>query len=131
MALVGGDDIQVHQDNNDHNGGNDNTVNTGNNTDQDQDAAGMAAATGAAGGIGTANFNLQTEQNKIPEFFGTKSKDMISAADIIRWLEDLAKMNRWTDAQTYYHFANSLRNPAREWLSSVVDWDDNERDQLV
>jgi hypothetical protein len=56
---------------------------------------------------------------------------MISAADIIRWLEDLAKMNRWTDAQTYYHFANSLRNPAREWLSSVVDWDDNERDQLV
>jgi hypothetical protein len=44
-------------------------------------------------------------------------------------LEDLAKTNRWTDAQTYHHFANSLRNPAREWLSSIVDWntDDNVR----
>jgi hypothetical protein len=38
-------------------------------------------------------------------------------------------MNRWTDAQTYYHFANALRNPAHEWLSSVLDWDDEEHDQ--
>jgi hypothetical protein len=128
MALVGRDDIQVHQDNNDHDG-NDNTVNTGN--DQDQDAARMAAATGAAGGTGTTNFNLRVEQNKIPEFFGTKSKDMISAADFIRQLEDLAKTNRWTDAQTYYHFVNALRNPACKWLSSVVDWDDDECDQPV
>jgi hypothetical protein len=44
-------------------------------------------------------------------------------------LEDLAKTNRWSDAQTYYHFANSLQNPAREWLSSVVNWDDDEHDQ--
>jgi hypothetical protein len=55
MALVGGDDIQVHQDNDDHINGNNNAVNTGNNTDQDQDAAGMAVATGAAGGTGTTN----------------------------------------------------------------------------
>jgi hypothetical protein len=81
MALVGRDNIQVHQDNDDHNDGNDNTVNTGN--DQDQDAAGTAAATGAAGATGTTNFNLRVEQNKIPEFFGTKSKDTISAADFI------------------------------------------------
>jgi hypothetical protein len=71
------------------------------------------------------------EQNKIPKFFSTKSKDTILAADFIRRLEDLAKMNRWSDAQTYNHFANSLRNPAREWLSSVVDWDDDEHDQLL
>jgi hypothetical protein len=44
-------------------------------------------------------------------------------------LEDLAKTNRWTDAQTYYHFANSLRNPVQKWLSSVVDWDGEEQDQ--
>ncbi len=43
----------------------------------------------------------------------------------------MAKTNRWTDAQTYYHFANTLRNLARKWLSSVVDWDDDERDQPV
>jgi hypothetical protein len=69
------------------------------------------------------------EQNKIPEFFSLKSKDTISAADFIWRLEDLAKTNRWMDAQNYYHFANSLRNPAREWLSSVVNWDDNEHNQ--
>jgi hypothetical protein len=61
---------------------------------------------------GPTSFNLRVEQNKIPEFFSSKSKDTISAADFIRRLEDLAKTNRWMDAQTYYHFANSLRNPA-------------------
>ena len=44
------------------------------------------AAGGAAGGAGPTSFNLRVEQNKIPEFFGTKSKDTISAADFIRRL---------------------------------------------
>ncbi len=70
-------------------------------------------------------------RKKIPEFFGAKSKDTISAADFIRRLEDLAKTNRWTDTQTYHHFANSLRNPAREWLSSIVDWNTDENVRLV
>jgi hypothetical protein len=80
MALVGGDNIQVHQDNDDHNDGN---ADAGN-TDQDGDATGKAAASGAAGGTGTTNFNLRVKQNKIPEFFGSKSKDTILAADFIR-----------------------------------------------
>ncbi len=46
-------------------------------------------------------------------------------------MEDLAKTNRWTDAQTYYPFAKALHNPAREWLLSVMDWDDDEHDQPV
>jgi hypothetical protein len=125
MALVGGGNIQVNQDNNDHNDGD---ADAGN-TDQDRDATGMAAASGAAGGTGTTNFNLRVEQNKIPEFLGTKSKDTISTTVFIRRLEDLANMIRWTDTQTYYHFANALCNPAHEWLSSVVDWDDEEHDQ--
>jgi hypothetical protein len=29
------------------------------------------------------------------------------------------------------HFANSLSNPAQEWLSSVVDWEDDEHDQYL
>ena len=107
MAFVGGDDIQIKRENNDNN--DDHNNNDGN----DQDTTGTAAATGsAAGGTGTTNFNLRVEQNKIPEFFGSKSKDTISAADFIRKLEDLTKTNRWLDSQTYYHFANSLRNPA-------------------
>jgi hypothetical protein len=93
MALTGGDKIQIHQDNNNHN--DDHNNNDGN----DQDTTRKAAATGgAAGGQGTTNFNLRVEQNKIPEYFGSKSKDSISAADFIKQLEDLAKTNRWLDA---------------------------------
>ncbi len=104
MALTRGDDIQIHTENDDHN--NDHNDNTGN----DQDTTRTAATTGSVtGGSGTTNFNLRVEQNKIPEFFGSKSKDTISAMDFIRRLEDLAKTNRWANAQTYYHFANSLR----------------------
>ncbi len=89
MALTGGDNIDIHQENNhnnDHNDGNDNT-------DRDRNVTGTVAATGAAGGTGSTSFNLRVEQNKIPEFFGTKSKDTISAADFIWQLEDLAKAN--------------------------------------
>ena len=45
-------------------------------------AAGTAAGDGT-GANGPTNFNLRVEQNKIPEFFGAKSKDTISAADFI------------------------------------------------
>ncbi len=95
----------------------------------DTTAGATAPATG--GGNGPTNFNLRVEQNKIAEFFGAKSKDTISAADFIWQLEDLAKTNRWTDAQTYHHFANSFRNPAREWLSSIIDWNTDENVRLV
>jgi hypothetical protein len=84
MALVGGDDIHVPQDNDDHDNGNVNARNAINATDQDGDAAGTATATGAAGSTGTTNFNLRVEQNKIQEFFGTKSKYTISTADFIQ-----------------------------------------------
>jgi hypothetical protein len=65
LALTGGDEIQIHQENNDHNDHN-------NNTGNDQDTTGTAAATGgAAGGPGTTNFKLRVEQNNILEFFGS------------------------------------------------------------
>ncbi len=82
-----------------------NNNNDDNNDNGDSnDTTGTARTTGGAvGGSWTTSFNLRVEQNKIPEFFGSKSKDTISAADFIRRLEDLAKTNRWTDAQTYYH----------------------------
>ncbi len=112
MATVtGNEDIQIERENDHHD---DNVIDDGN---DDQDTTGTARVTGraagaAAGAAGPASFNLRVEQNKIPEFFGSKSKDTISAADFICRLEDLAKTNRWSDAQTYYHFANSLRNPS-------------------
>jgi hypothetical protein len=106
MALTGGDKIQIHQERDDHD--DDHHDNTG----DDTVGSGTAAAPGgAAGGSGTTNFNLWVEQNKIPEFFGSKSKDTISAPDFILRLEYLAKTNRWSNAQTNYHIANSLQNP--------------------
>jgi hypothetical protein len=127
-TVQGGDQINieadVHRDDVDDDLINDDANDDGN----DQDTTGTARVTGraagaarnAAGGAGQASFNLRVEQNKIPEFFSSKGKDTISAADFICRLEDLAKTN--------YHFANSLRNPAREWLSSVANWDDDEHD---
>jgi len=132
MTTTGGDDITLAPEN-DH----DNDSQSNSNIDLDGhnnytgDTTAQATAAGGSGGSGPTNFNLQVEQNKIPEFFGAKSKDTISAANFIQHLEDLAKTNRWTDAQTYHHFANSLRNPAREWLSSIVDWSTDEDVRLV
>ncbi len=130
MATVEGQDqinikADIHGDC--HDSDDDNGDTTG--TAQVTGGAMGGAEGGSAGGAGPTSFNLRVEQNKIPEFFGTISKDTILAADFICRLEDLAKKNRWLDAQTYYDFANSLRNPAREWLTSVVNWDDDEHDQ--
>jgi hypothetical protein len=104
MATVtGNDDIQIEHENDDV--GNDlidNANDDANDDGNDQDTTGTArvtvrAARSTAGGAGQASFNLRVEQNKIPEFFGSKSKDTILAADVIRRLEDLAKTNRWSD----------------------------------
>jgi hypothetical protein len=41
--------------------------------------------------------NFTLEQNKIPEFYGKKVKDTISAVDFIRIIDDLAKLTTgWT-----------------------------------
>jgi hypothetical protein len=111
---TGTDDINLAPENDDFDDAN---VDVHANDDDSGDATGQGninvpAAPATGGANGPMNFNLRVEQNKIPEFFGAKSKDTIAAADFIRRLEDLAKTNQWTDAQTYHHFANSLRNPA-------------------
>jgi hypothetical protein len=93
VTTDGQDQITVWADENNHDDDNDDTR-YGDGTA----VTGRATTEGADGGSGTTNFNLRVEQNKIPEFFGTKSKDTISAAHFIRLLEGLAKTYRWTDA---------------------------------
>ncbi len=96
MTTTGGDNINLAPEN-DHD---DDTVG-GDNVDLDGHDDGSGDTTAQAnvipaqggGGNGPTNFNLRVEQNKIPEFFGAKSKDTISAADFIQRLEDLAKTN--------------------------------------
>jgi len=131
-ATTGTDDINLALEDDDFDEAN---IDVHTNDDDTGDTTGQGninvPAAPGGGANGPTNFNLRVEQNKILEFFGAKSKDTISAADFIRRLEDLAKTNRWMDTQTYHHFTNSLRNPAREWLSSIVDWNTDKNVRLV
>jgi hypothetical protein len=77
--------IKIHQED-DHNNDDDNTGDT---TGQANVMTGEASAAGSSTG-----FNLRVEQNKIQEYFGSKSKDTISAMDFVRQLEDLAKTKK-------------------------------------
>jgi len=68
---------------------------------------------------------FKVEQSKIPEFFGQKGKDNITAIMFIRKIDDLARTNRWTDTATYANMANNLKGFARDWLFATVemlDW---------
>jgi hypothetical protein len=88
----------------------------------DQDVVVPPLATAAAGQTTLA---FKVEQSKIPEFFGQKGKDNITAIVFIRKIEDLARTNRWTDTTTYANVANNLKGFAREWLFATVemlDW---------
>jgi hypothetical protein len=90
---TGTDNIDLAPENDDFD---DAHVDVQTNDDDTGDTTGQGnvpAAPAAAGANGPTNFNLRVEQNKIPEFFGAKSKDTISAADFIRRLEDLARTN--------------------------------------
>ncbi len=94
-ANTGTDDINLAPENDDFDDAN---VDVHTNNDSTGDATGQGnvnvPAAPGGGANGPTNFNLRVEQNKIPEFFGAKSKDTIFAADFIRPLEDLAKTNR-------------------------------------
>ena len=91
--------------------------------DLNQDQDGQVVQNVPAGAQATLAFKV--EQSKIPEYFGQKNKDTITAMVFIRKIEDLARTNRWTDAATYANVANNLKGFAREWLfatTEMLDW---------
>ena len=74
---------------------------------------------------GQTTLAFKKEQSKIPEYFGQKGKDNITAIVFIRKIEDLARTNRWTDTTTYANVANNLKGFACEWLfatAEMLDW---------
>ena len=79
----------------------------------------------AAPGAAQTTLAFKVEQSKIPEYFGQKGKDNITAIVFIRKSEDLARTNRWNDATTYANVANNLKGFARDWLfatAEMLDW---------
>ncbi len=85
MTTTGGDNINLApenvEDDDTHNNGKIDLDGHDDSTGENTAQANVPTAPG--GGNGPTNFNLRVEQNKIPEFFGAKSKDTISAADFI------------------------------------------------
>jgi hypothetical protein len=85
MTITRGEDINLAPENagsdDDHDDGDLDLDGQDDGTGNTNAQATVPAATG--GENGPTNFNLRLEQNKIPEFFGAKSKDTISSADFI------------------------------------------------
>jgi hypothetical protein len=71
------------------------------------------AVQGADGGI-----NLKVEQTKLPEFWGQKEKDSITANAFIQRVDNMMAANNWTDHVAFRNFALVLRGSADIWLKS-------------
>jgi hypothetical protein len=91
--------------------------------DGDQDV--VVPVPPAAPGAVQTTLAFKVEQSKIPEYFGQKGKDNITAIVFIRKIEDLARTNRWNDTTTYANVANNLKGFTRDWLfatAEMLDW---------
>jgi len=91
--------------------------------DLNQDQAGQVVQNVPAGAQTTLAFRV--EQSKIPDFWGQKAKDTVTAIVFIRKIEDLARTNNWNDTATYANVANAFKGFARDWLfatADMLDW---------
>ena len=77
------------------------------------------AVQGADGGI-----NLKVEQTKLPEFWGEREKDSITANTFIQRVDNMMAANNWTDHIAFRNFALVLRGSADVWLKSQETLED-------
>jgi hypothetical protein len=80
---TGTDNIDIATENDDFEDAHVDVHTNDNDTGDTTGQGNIPTAPAAAGANWPTNFNLRVEQNQIPEFFGAKSKDTISAADFI------------------------------------------------
>jgi hypothetical protein len=74
---------------------------------------------------------FKVEQTKVPQFFGQKGKDTISAIIFIRRIDDLSKTNNRNDTTTYANVASMLKMFAHDWHFATVKILEWEGDQLT
>jgi len=74
---------------------------------------------GADGGI-----NLKVKQTKLPEFWGQREKDSITANAFIQRVNNMMAANNWTDHIAFRNFALVLRGSADVWLKSQETLED-------
>jgi hypothetical protein len=91
--------------------------------DLNQDQAGQVVQNVPARAQTTLAFRV--EQSKIPDFWGQKAKDTVTAIVFIRKIDDLARSNIWNDTTTYANVANAFKRFAQDWLfatADMLDW---------
>ena len=91
-------------------------VNPVNNDGNDNDGVPIhnaQAIQGADGGI-----NLKVEQTKLPEFWGQREKDSITANAFIQRVDNMMAANNWSDHIAFQNFALVLRGSADICLKS-------------
>jgi hypothetical protein len=83
-------------------------------------AAQQAAAQLAQQILANTNVTLKQKIVKIPEFFGEKGKDTVTAQEFVTRIDECQVSNDWNDTTTFASFHLCLRGEADEWLSSTV-----------
>jgi hypothetical protein len=66
------------------------------------------------------NVTLKQKIIKIPEYFGEKSKDTVTAQEFISRIDECQVSNDWNDTTTFTNFRLCLIGEGEEWLSSMV-----------
>ncbi len=85
------------------------------------DANAQAAATQLAQQILTnTNIMLKQELVKIPDFWGEKGKDTVTATQFMARIDECQVANDWNNTTTYANFSLCLKGEADEWLASKV-----------
>ena len=66
------------------------------------------------------NINLKLQQTKLPDFWGQKEKDSISAYKFVKRVDKMASANNWTDKVAFDNVGLALKGEANIWLDSQV-----------
>jgi hypothetical protein len=70
---------------------------------------------GADGGMA-----VKVQQTKLPEFWGQKDKDSISANEFVKRVDKMMSANNWSDKVAFDNFGLALKSEANTWLDSQV-----------
>ena len=66
------------------------------------------------------NMDLKIQQTKLPEFWGQKDKDSISANEFVKRVDKLKSANNWSEKVAFDNVGLALKGEANIWLDSQV-----------
>jgi hypothetical protein len=64
------------------------------------------------------NMDLKIQQTKLPEFWGQKEKDSISANEFVKRVDKMMSANNWSDKVAFDNFGLAHKDEANTWLDS-------------